>query len=107
MIDFFDWYRNNEARLRGRPWLVVGKGPSYRQVEAIDLSAFNVFALNHAIAGIRADVAHLIDLDVVDACGEQLLAHSGLPIHTFNQALTMLEINGVLQPLGANHWGLT
>jgi len=38
--------------------------------------------------------------------GGTLLTHSGLDIQTFNQTLTMLEIQGRIQPLGANRWGL-
>lgn len=38
--------------------------------------------------------------------GAQLLQQSGLAVQQFNQALTMLEIQGVIQPLGANQWQL-
>lgn len=38
--------------------------------------------------------------------GAQLLQQSGLSIQQFNQALTMLEIQGIIQPLGANQWQL-
>jgi len=38
--------------------------------------------------------------------GGQLLQQSGLSVQQFNQALTMLEIQGVIQPLGANQWQL-
>lgn len=38
--------------------------------------------------------------------GDTLLAKSGLAVTAFNQALTMLEINGKIRPLGANNWGL-
>lgn len=38
--------------------------------------------------------------------GSQLLQQSGLSVQAFNQALTMLEIQGVVQALGANQWQL-
>ena len=38
--------------------------------------------------------------------GSQLLQQSGLTVQQFNQALTMLEIQGVIQALGANQWQL-
>ena len=38
--------------------------------------------------------------------GDDLLARTGLPIPTFNQTLTILEIRGVIRPLGANQWTL-
>ena len=36
--------------------------------------------------------------------GEQLQASSGLSVADFSTALTMLEINGFIKPLGANQW---
>ncbi|HJP95950.1 MAG TPA: DNA-processing protein DprA [Candidatus Saccharimonadales bacterium] len=38
--------------------------------------------------------------------GAQLLQQSGLSVSQFNQVLTMLEIQGVVQALGANQWQL-
>jgi DNA processing protein len=38
--------------------------------------------------------------------GNELHALSKLRIEQFNQALTMLEINGKIRSLGANHWSL-
>lgn len=39
--------------------------------------------------------------------GEELLAKSKLDIQLFQQTLTMLEIKGVISPLGNNHWQLS
>jgi len=36
--------------------------------------------------------------------GDRLLNHSGLTATEFNQALTMLEINGLIRPGGGNTW---
>lgn len=38
--------------------------------------------------------------------GNELQQLSGLPIDIFNQTLTMLELNGKIRSLGANHWSL-
>ncbi len=38
--------------------------------------------------------------------GHELLLKSDLPVEQFQQHLTMLEIKGVLHPLGNNHWKL-
>lgn len=38
--------------------------------------------------------------------GEALLRRSRLSTSQFNQALTMLEIGGLIRPLGANHWSI-
>lgn len=39
--------------------------------------------------------------------GDELFAGAGLPIETFNQTLTMLEITGKIRPGGGNTWYLT
>lgn len=41
------------------------------------------------------------------ADGHELLLRSKLDPAKFNQALTMLELNGQIRPLGTNHWALT
>ena len=41
-----------------------------------------------------------------DSDGEVLAAKSGLSAQEFNVHLTMLEIRGIITPLGANHWTL-
>ena len=38
--------------------------------------------------------------------GDDILKNSGLTAQTYNQALTMLEINGTVRALGANTWTL-
>jgi DNA processing protein len=39
--------------------------------------------------------------------GEAMAGQSGLSAQQFNVHLTMLEIRGVITPLGANHWALS
>lgn len=41
------------------------------------------------------------------ADGDELLRSSSLSASSFNQSLTMLEIRGVIRPLGSNQWRLT
>ena len=58
----------------------------------------------------RSDNPH--EQRIIDLLSEQsrqadaLLALSNLPIELFNQTLTMLEIKGLIRPLGGNQWGL-
>ncbi len=51
-----------------RPWLLIGKGPSAEVLDrrSIDVAAFRTFGLNHVVRDHDVDVAHAIDLDVVD-----------------------------------------
>ena len=48
-------------------------------------------------------------LDLVQSgvsSGEELQKQSKLDTVTFSTTLTMLELRGIIRPLGANHWGL-
>jgi hypothetical protein len=73
---FFDWFRT--ANGDGHPWLLLGKGPGFARRGAHDLRAFRTFGLNHVCREMTVDVAHAIDLDVIDQCGETLLERAGV-----------------------------
>jgi Glycosyl transferase family 8 len=73
MIDLCEWFERVDLPVR--PWLVIGKGPTFDRIGTVDLEAFNVLALNHVVGRIRADVAHIIDIDVVGDCAEHLSAN--------------------------------
>ena len=71
MIEVIEWGRSLIAD--ERPWLVLGKGPSFACHEEFDLGEFRLFGLNHVVRELRVDVAHAIDVDVVEACAPELL----------------------------------
>jgi Glycosyl transferase family 8 len=74
MIGLMEW-----AAISGvddRPWLILGKGPTFSRHVDFDLSAFNLLALNHVVRELKVDVAHAIDLDVVADCSEAILANA-------------------------------
>jgi hypothetical protein len=73
---FFDWFRAGSGG--GHPWLLLGKGPGFARREAYDLHGWRTFGLNHVCREMRVDVAHAIDLDVVDQIGGQLLESAGV-----------------------------
>jgi len=71
MRDFFAWF---EAEVdKRRPWLVLGKGPSFSKRGQFDLGQYYTLSLNHAVRELPVTVAHMIDYDVVAACGEAIL----------------------------------
>jgi len=55
-----------------RPWLLLGKGPTFQRRSEFDLGAFNTVSLNHVVKEQPVDVAHIMDLDVVAACADAL-----------------------------------
>jgi hypothetical protein len=71
---FFDWF--SQHVLPEEPWLILGKGPSFAFRNSYDLSAYHLFCLNHVVREQAVLVAHVIDLDVVQACADVLEDHA-------------------------------
>jgi hypothetical protein len=68
---FFDWYAG-KPELKGLPWLIIGKGPSYSRLSQYDTTGFNKVSLNHVIREQRVVIAHIIDLDVALDCADDI-----------------------------------
>ena len=68
---FFDWI--NRESLVARPWLMLGKGPSFGLLANYDVDHFETLSLNHVVRERPVTVAHLIDIDVVTVCGDAIL----------------------------------
>lgn len=76
-----DWVREKSAG--GKPWLLVGKGPTADFLCRIDLNAYHVCALNHACRLVPCDLAHFVDVEAYLACRHALMRHVrvALPWH--------------------------
>ena len=70
MIKLSDWV--DSAPFPQKPWLIVGKGPSYAHIGKFDLGEFNVMVINDVVREVRADVALAADIEVVMRCGDVL-----------------------------------
>ena len=70
MKSFHTWVQ--EAR-ETRPWLLLGKGPSYSLYSQFRSNDYCTIGLNHVVQDVSLDVAHCIDIEVVEHCGEALL----------------------------------
>lgn len=55
-----------------RPWLVLGKGPTYAKVRNVQTDAFRLLGLNHVVRERPVEVAHAIDLNVVQECADAI-----------------------------------
>jgi hypothetical protein len=75
---FFDWFQNNGTA--DEPWLMLGKGPSFSLRTQLDLSGYRRLSLNHAVREQPVHVAHVIDIDVIEACGETLERNAGVVV---------------------------
>ncbi len=70
MIELTEWFAG--AGLPPRPWLVLGKGPTFDRLPTFDVSGYNRLSLNHVVNEVDVDVAHIVDVDVVGGCADGL-----------------------------------
>lgn len=70
MLELTDWF--GHCGFLPKPWLMLGKGPTFERRGQIDLGEFNLLALNHVVNELPVDVAHIIDIDVVADCADHL-----------------------------------
>lgn len=70
MIELTEWAASRP--FDDRPWMIVGKGPSFARRSEIDLEEYNVATLNHVVDHVRPEIAHMADLDVVASCTPRL-----------------------------------
>jgi hypothetical protein len=68
--DIIEWARSLD--LNARPWLMLGKGPSFQRIREVDHERYFLCSLNHVVREMPVKVAHIIDLDVVAACADVL-----------------------------------
>jgi len=73
---FFEWHSSLDEAARARPWLMLGKGPSFEKRRDHRLGDFNLLGLNHACCVQPVLLTHLIDWEVVEQLGEALIDNS-------------------------------
>ena len=54
MIPLSEWTRS--CPLPDRPWLILGKGPSFARRHHIDLTPYNLASLNHVVRELKVEV---------------------------------------------------
>lgn len=70
MLDLTSWIATQT--LADKPWLILGKGPTFERRDDFDLGEYNLLSLNHVVNEVPVHVAHIIDMDVVEDCAEHL-----------------------------------
>lgn len=70
MQPFFQWFSRSNFT---KPWLIVGKGPSFDNIDKVDLDKYSVAALNHAMFKVPCIFGHAIDLDVYNSSDNNFL----------------------------------
>lgn len=74
MIELEHWIAAQS--LTDRPWLMLGKGPTFSLRGRFDLGTFHTMSLNHVVRELPVTAAHMIDIDVAEACADHLLTNS-------------------------------
>lgn len=74
MRELTEWYKAISSD--ERPWLILGKGPSFNLRRDFDLTKFRTFGLNHVVREQKLFVSHIIDIDVVNDCAEEILSNA-------------------------------
>lgn len=69
IINFFKWFKDFKS---DKPWLIVGKGPSFDMIGEVDLTQYNVIGLNHVIYKIDCLLGNVIDIDVLSKSEDKL-----------------------------------
>lgn len=85
----------------------TGAAPVTSVDDVLNAMGFKFKKKNKAVRGDNEQEQRIIDLllgGLTD--GEQLQLQSQLSATDFQQTMTLLEIKGVIQPLGANQWSL-
>jgi len=78
MIELKDWLNHSSFQIKPfqtKPWLIIGKGPTYTKLNEVNLTEYNTLSLNHVVRELKVNVAHIIDIDVVEACADKLLTN--------------------------------
>jgi glycosyl transferase family 8 len=71
MIELRDWIAS--TTFDPKPWLLLGKGPTFARRTDFPLREYNLMGLNNVVAEQEVDVCHIIDIDVVEKCSDALM----------------------------------
>ena len=94
MIKLFDTWLTEE---NDKPFLIIGKGSTYNLINNINTDQYTTLGLNHVVKNTKVDVAHAIDIEVIDEVGEPILENCRyfvMPWHPncmFNPSSTNLQ----------------
>jgi hypothetical protein len=70
MIELCDWI--SSTSFDPKPWLLLGKGPTFSRRSEFPLGDYNLMGLNDVVSEQKVDVAHIIDIDVVEKTANAL-----------------------------------
>ncbi len=69
--------------LATKNWLIIGKGPSFNDIDKEDLSSFQTISLNHVIKLKKVMYSHFIDYDAFLDCQDSVLENAEFLVMPF------------------------
>jgi hypothetical protein len=102
MKSFFEWMQEGGVN-RQIPWLILGKGPSFSKKEEFDLTSYNTLSLNDAVRSRPVDVAHAIDLQVVERSGDAIRANARVLVMPWHPHVNFHASDRSLDQLAADN----
>lgn len=79
-----------------RPWLILGKGPSFAHLSEVDTSAYRLLGLNHVVREVEVELAHAIDIEVITDLGAELLTQCRRLVMPWHPHVDFLAGEGTL-----------
>lgn len=74
MLTAKEWAR--AAGAADKPWLILGKGPTFAKFASADTSRYGLLALNHTVREGPCDAVLMMDFDVFDQCADAIAANA-------------------------------
>jgi hypothetical protein len=75
MLELREWIRS--TTFDDKPWLLLGKGPTFARRDEFPLDEYNLMGLNNVVGEQKVDVAHIVDVDVVPKVADALRENAG------------------------------
>lgn len=102
MKSFFDWFENRYPN-KDNAWLILGKGPSFSKLSEYNSEKYHKLSLNHAVREIKVEIAHIIDLDVLEHLGDVLLKNAEMLVMPWHPHVHNKPSRSNLEQLVANN----
>ena len=102
MKSFFDWFEHRYPN-KDNAWLILGKGPSFSKLSEYNSEKYHKLSLNHAVREIKVEIAHIIDLDVLEHLGDVLLKNAEMLVMPWHPHVHNKPSRSNLEQLVANN----
>ena len=75
MNEILDYIRDYKVP-NDKPWLILGKGPSFSRLPEVDIGKFNLISIGHVIRESPVEIAHIIDAYIIASMAEKIFVNA-------------------------------